>query len=109
LSYRTLSDPLDRHRMKRYDRMTHWLTYDLQRKWRLPLHVGVGYSVARPGTKRAQAEYFFGVGVSPQALLQQVFPSAAPSLKWLDLYHFGNQVQINKAAASPRKSKRNGH
>lgn len=108
LSYRTLSDPLDRHRMKRYDRMTHWLTYDLHRRLRLPLHVGVGYSVARPGTRRAQAEYFFGVGISPQALLKQIFPSAAPSLKWLDLYHFGNQVQINSAAASPRKSRRNG-
>ncbi len=108
LSYRTLSDPFDRRRMKRYDRMTHWLTYDLHRKWELPLHVGVGYSVQRAGTPRAKAEYFFGVGVSPQTLLKQIFPSAPQTLGWLDLYHFGNQVQINGANPSARKAKRNG-
>lgn len=108
LSYRTLSDPFDRHRMKRYDRMTHWLTYDLHRKWELPLHVGVGYSVQRAGTPRAKAEYFFGVGISPQTLLKQIFPSAPQTLGWLDLYHFGNQVQINTANSSVRKNKRSG-
>ncbi len=108
LSYRTLSDPFDRHRMKRYDRMTHWLTYDLDRRWKIPVHVGVGYSVHRAGTPRAKAEYFFGVGISPQALLKHVSPSASQSLGWLDLYHFGNQVQINKPNAPTRKAKRSG-
>lgn len=105
LSYRTLSDPFDRKRMKRYDRMTHWLTYDLQRKWKLPLHLGLGYSVQRAGTPRAKAEYYFGVGVSPQALVKNILPSAAQPLRWLNLYHFGNQVPINQVD-SPRKGKR---
>ncbi|MEK7728392.1 MAG: DUF2279 domain-containing protein [candidate division KSB1 bacterium] len=107
LSYRTLSDPFDRKRMKRYDRMTHWLTYDLQRRWKLPLHVGLGYSVHRAGTPRAKAEYFFGVGVSPQALVKNVFPSAAQPLRWLELYHFGNQVPINEAGTT-RKGRPHG-
>ncbi len=107
LSYRTLADPFDRKRMKRYDRMTHWLTYDLHRRWKLPLHIGLGYSVQRAGSPRAKAEYFFGVGVSPQALLKHVLPSAARPLGWLDLYHFGNQVPINEAGIS-RKGKRAG-
>lgn len=108
LSYRTLSDPFDRKRMKRYDRMTHWLTYDLERRWKLPLHIGLGYSVQRAGTPRAKAEYFFGVGISPRALVKNVFPSAAPPLRWLDLYHFGNQVPINEAGVTTRKAKRAG-
>ncbi len=108
LSYRTLSDPFDRKRMKRYDRMTHWLTYDLARRWKLPLHIGLGYSVQRAGTPRAKAEYFFGVGISPQALVKSVFPAAAPPLRWLDLYHFGNQVPINDAGVTTRKAKRAG-
>lgn len=108
LSYRTLSDPFDRKRMKRYDRMTHWLTYDLQRRLKLPLHVGLGYSVQRAGTPRAKAEYFFGVGISPQALVKNVLPAAASPLRWLDLYHFGNQVPINEAGVTTRKAKRAG-
>jgi hypothetical protein len=105
LSYRTPADPFDRKLMKRYDRMTHWLTYDLQRRWKLPLHLGLGYSVQRPGSPRANAQFFFGVGISPQALLKNVFPAAARPLSLLELYHFGNQVPINEAGMT-RKGKK---
>ncbi|NUM64933.1 hypothetical protein HUU39_06610 [candidate division KSB1 bacterium] len=42
-SYLTPADPFRHQTVKRYERMTHWLTYDLNRKFGLPLHLGFGY------------------------------------------------------------------
>jgi hypothetical protein len=106
LSYRTLADPFRRKTVKRYDRITHWLTYDLNRRWKIPLHLGLGYSLVnahRPGVK---SQYYFGVGISPSAVLEKFSPAAAKTLGWLDFYHFGNQVQLNDAGAASKSGRR---
>ena len=106
LSYRTLADPFRRSTVKRYDRITHWLTYDLNRAWRIPLHVGLGYSLVNAHRPGVQAQYYFGVGISPSAVLERFSPSAAKTLAWLDFYHFGNQVQLNEVSAAAKNGKR---
>lgn len=106
LSYRTLADPFRRSTVKRYDRLTHWLTYDLSRRWKIPLHVGLGYSVANARKPNAQAQYYFGIGISPRTLVAKFSPGAAKTLAWLDFYHLGNQVALNSISLAPKNARR---
>ncbi len=106
MSYRTLADPFRRSTVKRYDRITHWLTYDLNRRWKIPLHLGLGYSVVNARRPGVQAQYYIGVGISPVAVLDKIFPAAARPLAWLDFYHFGNQVVLNHVPVVSKKGKR---
>ncbi|MGH7496749.1 MAG: hypothetical protein ACREOO_30730 [bacterium] len=106
LSYRTLADPFRRSTVKRYDRITHWLTYDLNRRWKIPLHLGLGYSVVNARRTDVKSQYYFGVGISPSAVLEKFSPAAAKTLGWLDFYHFGNQVQLNNVAVVSKNGKR---
>ena len=105
ISYRTPADPFRRSTVKRYDRMTHWLTYDLHRVLRIPLHFGLGYSVVNAHRPGVQAQYFFGVGISPVVVLEKFFPKAVGPLAWLDFYHFGNQVQLNETAVPQTRAR----
>ncbi len=106
LSYRTLADPFRRSTVKRYDRITHWLTYDLNRRWKIPLHLGLGYSVVNVHKPSVKSQYYFGIGISPSALIEKFSPSAAKTLEWLDFYHFGNQVSLNDVHPASRDGKR---
>ncbi len=93
-SYLTPADPFRHKTVKRYERMTHWLTYDLNRKFGLPLHLGFGYGVRRPFRPQVTPQYFVGIGLSPITLLSQISPPLAKPLEFLRLYHFGNRLQI---------------
>lgn len=93
-SYLTPADPFRHQTVKRYERMTHWLTYDLNRKFGLPLHLGFGYGVRRPFRPQVTPQYFVGIGLSPIDLLSHISPPLAKPLEFLRLYHFGNRLQI---------------
>jgi len=94
LNYTSFGDVLQKKTLLKYDRMTHWLTYDLQRKVHLPLHVGVGYGVQNAFKPKVRSEYYLGVGFTPVAILQRYYPAAARPFAWLNMYHIGWQVQV---------------
>jgi hypothetical protein len=94
LNYTSFGDVLHKKTLLKYDRMTHWLTYDLQRQWRVPLHVGVGYGVQNAFKKNVRSEYYLGIGFTPVDILERYYPAAAKPLAWLNMYHVGWQVQI---------------
>ena len=94
LNYTSFGDVLQKKTLLKYDRMTHWLTYDLQRKVNLPLHVGVGYGVQNAFKPQVRSEYYLGVGFTPVAILQRYYPAAAKPFAWLNMYHIGWQVQV---------------
>jgi len=94
LNYTAFGDILQKKTLLKYDRMTHWLTYDLQRKVNLPLHVGVGYGVQNAFKPHVRSEYYLGVGFTPVAILERYFPAAAKPFSWLNMYHIGWQVQV---------------
>lgn len=93
-SYLTPADPFRHDTVKRYERMTHWLTYDLNRQWGIPLHLGFGYGVRHPFKPKVKPQYFFGIGLSPLEILSHLSPPAAKPLEFLRFYHFGNRMQI---------------
>jgi hypothetical protein len=94
LNYTAFGDVLHKKTLLKYDRMTHWLTYDLQRPWRVPLHVGLGYGVRNAFKPNVRSELYFGAGFTPVNILKRYSPEAAKSLAWLNMYHLGWQVQI---------------
>lgn len=93
-SYLTPADPFRHDTVKRYERMTHWLTYDLNRKLGIPLHLGFGYGVRHPFQPKVKPQYFVGIGLSPLVILSHLSPPAAKTLEFLRFYHFGNRMQI---------------
>ncbi|MDZ7269244.1 MAG: hypothetical protein ONB48_17145 [candidate division KSB1 bacterium] len=93
-SYLTPADPFRHKTVKRYERMTHWLTYDFNRKLGLPFHLGFGYGVRRPFRPQVTPQYFVGIGLSPIDLLSHISPPLAKPLEFLRLYHFGNRLQL---------------
>lgn len=93
-SYLTPADPFRHDTVKRYERMTHWLTYDLNRKFGMPLHVGLGYGVRHPFQPKVKPQYFIGIGLSPLEILSHLSAPAAKPLEFLQFYHFGNRMQI---------------
>lgn len=94
LNYTSFGDVLQKKTLLKYDRMTHWLTYDLQRQVNLPLHVGVGYGVQNAFKPQVHSEYYLGVGFTPVAILERYYPAAAKPFSWLNMYHIGWQVQV---------------
>lgn len=94
LNYTSFGDVLQKKTLLKYDRMTHWLTYDLHRQLNLPLHVGVGYGVQNAFKPRVRSEYYLGVGFTPVAILERYYPAAAKPFSWLNMYHIGWQVQV---------------
>lgn len=94
LNYTSFGDVLRKKTLLKYDRMTHWLTYDLQRKVNLPLHVGVGYGVQNAFKPQVRSEYYLGVGFTPVTILERYYPAAAKPFSWLNMYHIGWQVQV---------------
>ena len=94
LNYTSFGDVLQKKTLLKYDRMTHWLTYDLQRRLNLPLHVGVGYGVQNAFKPQVRSEYYLGVGFTPVAILERYYPAAAKPFAWLNMYHIGWQVQV---------------
>jgi len=94
LNYTSFGDVLQKKTLLKYDRMTHWLTYDLQRQVNLPLHVGVGYGVQNAFKPQVRSEYYLGVGFTPVAILERYYPAAAKPFAWLNMYHIGWQVQV---------------
>lgn len=94
LNYTSFGDVLQKKTLLKYDRMTHWLTYDLQRQVNLPLHVGVGYGVQNAFKPQVRSEYYLGVGFTPVAILERYYPAAAKPFSWLNMYHIGWQVQV---------------
>ncbi|MDZ7359371.1 MAG: YfiM family protein [candidate division KSB1 bacterium] len=94
LNYTSFGDVLHKKTLLKYDRMTHWLTYDLKRQWNVPLHVGIGYGVQNSFKPNVRSEIYLGVGLTPVDILERYYPAAAKPLAWLSMYHFGWQVQI---------------
>lgn len=94
LNYTSFGDVLQKKTLLKYDRMTHWLTYDLYRQLNLPLHVGVGYGVQNAFKPRVRSEYYLGIGFTPVAILERYYPAAAKPFSWLNMYHIGWQVQV---------------
>jgi hypothetical protein len=94
LNYTSFGDVLRKKTLLKYDRMTHWLTYDLQRQLNLPLHVGVGYGVQNAFKPQVRSEYYLGIGFTPVAILQRYYPAAAKPFAWLNMYHIGWQIQV---------------
>jgi hypothetical protein len=94
LNYMAFGDVLHKKTLLKYDRMTHWLTYDLRRQWRVPLHVGLGYGVRNAFKPNVRSELYLGAGLTPVNILERYYPAAAKSLGWLDMYHVGWHVQI---------------
>jgi hypothetical protein len=94
LNYTSFGDVLQKKTLLKYDRMTHWLTYDLQRQLNVPLHVGVGYGVQNAFKPQVRSEYYLGVGFTPVAILERYYPAAAKPFSWLNMYHIGWQVQV---------------
>ncbi len=94
LNYTSFGDVLQKKTLLKYDRMTHWLTYDLHRQLNLPLHVGVGYGVQNAFKPQVRSEYYLGIGFTPVAILQRYYPAAAKPFAWLNMYHIGWQIQV---------------
>jgi hypothetical protein len=94
LNYTEFGDILHKKTLLKYDRMTHWLTYDLERQWRMPLHLGLGYGVQNAFKPNVRSEFYVGVGLTPLDILERYYPAAAKPLAWLNMYHLGWQVQI---------------
>lgn len=94
LNYTSFGDVLHKKTLLKYDRMTHWLTYDMKQQWNVPLHVGVGYGVQNAFKPNVRSELYLGVGLTPVDILERYYPAAAKPLAWLSMYHFGWQVQV---------------
>jgi len=94
LNYTAFGDVFHKKTLLKYDRMTHWLTYDLKRRWQVPLHIGVGYGVHNAFKPSVRSEYYLGVGFTPVEILQRYYPAAAKPFAWLGMYHIGWQVQV---------------
>lgn len=94
LNYTAFGDVLHKKTLLKYDRMTHWLTYDLRRQLNLPLHIGVGYGVQNAFKPRVRSEYYLGIGFTPVAILERYYPAAAKPFAWLNMYNIGWQVQV---------------
>lgn len=94
LNYTAFGDVLHKKTLLKYDRMTHWLTYDLERQWRVPLNVGIGYGVQNAFKPSVRSEFYLGVGLTPVDILARYYPTAAKPLAWLNMYHLGWQVQV---------------
>lgn len=93
-SYLSPTDFFRRKKVLRYERMTHWLTFDLKRKWNLPIYLAAGYSVRHARRPKAHPEFYFGIGLSPLELADRVIPEAAKPLAFLRFYHFGSRTQL---------------
>ncbi|MCI0696256.1 DUF2279 domain-containing protein [candidate division KSB1 bacterium] len=94
LNYASFGDVLQKRTLLKYDRMTHWLTYNMKRQLHVPLDIGVGYGVQNAFKRNVRPEYYLGVGFTPVAILERYYPNAAKPLAWLKIYHVGGQVQI---------------
>lgn len=94
LNYTAFGDVFHKKTLLKYDRMTHWLTYDLERQWRVPLNVGIGYGVRNAFKPNVHSEFYLGVGVTPVDILARYYPTAAKPLAWLNMYHLGWQMQV---------------
>ncbi len=94
LNYASFSDVLHKRTLLKYDRMTHWLTYSMNRHLHVPLDVGVGYGVKNAFKRNVRSEYYVGVGFTPVAILERYSPNTAKPLAWLRIYHVGWQVQV---------------
>lgn len=97
-SYRTPADIFSEARLKDYGRMTHWLTYNLKRRLRVPLHIGLGYGVHNAFRSDVKSRFYASIGVSPADVMGWLFPSAVESLSWLGIYHLGWHIAFNKNA-----------
>jgi hypothetical protein len=93
-SYRAPTDVFQRQTLLKYDRMTHWLTYSLKRRWNIPLHVGLGYGIRDAFKSNVQSELYLGIGLTPVDILERYYPAAAKPLAWLGIYHLGWQFQV---------------
>ncbi|MDZ7290044.1 MAG: DUF2279 domain-containing protein [candidate division KSB1 bacterium] len=94
LNYTSFGDIFQKRTLLKYDRMTSWLTYDMERRWHIPLNVGVGYGVRNAHKPNVRSEVYLGLGFTPVDILERYYPAAAKPLAWLGIYHIGWQVQI---------------
>lgn len=92
------SHPLDFMRSETlldYNRMTHWLTYDLKSKTKLPVHVGLGYGVQNAFSTEVRSELYLGVGITASDLIHLYFPQSRGWLSWLNMYFFSLHFKIS--------------
>jgi hypothetical protein len=94
LNYTSFGDVLHKRTLLKYDRMTHWLTYCMERRLHMPLNIGVGYGVQNAFKRNVHSEIYLGLGFTPVDILTRYAPAAAKPLSWLGIYHVGWQVQI---------------
>ena len=93
-SYLSPLDPFRHNTVLNYNRMTHWLTYDLERTLRIPLYLALGYTVRNARRPKAHPEFYFGVGFSPVEIIERFSAPVAKPFEFLRFYHFGSRTQI---------------
>ncbi len=94
VSYRDFRDPLTAKKLLDYDRITHWMTYDLSDRFAFPMEVGIGYGVRNAFKKDVRPHLRIGVGVGLAKLMRLKNSRLAKPLQWLDVYQLGVHVQV---------------
>ena len=94
ISYRSPGDPFQIQKLKNYDRITHWLTMDLQKLLKIPLETGLGYGVTDAFKQTVRPRLFWGISIRWHTLLGLHQENVPAPLKILDVYRFGLQIHI---------------
>ena len=95
LSYLNILDITQRNKLLNYDRITHWLTYNLNSSIHIPLRIGLGYGVQSAFKKNVQSQLFLGLGFTLSDLVGKYVPSLQMPLGWLGIYQIGFQIKIS--------------
>ncbi|MDQ7053917.1 MAG: DUF2279 domain-containing protein [candidate division KSB1 bacterium] len=94
ISYRGLTDPLKKRKLLNYDRITHWLSVNLEPVVNVPVRAAVGYGVRHAFRKNARPKLFLGIGIGLGQLLKNRMLHLPGPFNWLDVYQVGVQFQV---------------
>ncbi len=94
VSYRGLTDPLQKQKLLNYDRITHWLAVEMEPLTGLPFHAAVGYGVSHTFQKNAHPKLLLGFGIGLGQLLKNHLIRLPGPFQWLDVYQIGVQFQV---------------
>ncbi len=94
ISYRGLTDPLKKRKLLNYDRITHWLSFNLEPVVNVPVRAAVGYGVRNAFRKNARPKLFLGIGIGLGQLLKNRMLHLPGPFNWLDVYQVGVQFQV---------------
>lgn len=94
ISYERVWDPFSRSTLLNYDRMTHWLSYDLQDIVGKPVTAALGYGVSQAFTPKVKPHFYLGVGMSLEGVLGKKAVEMPVFLRWLNMYQFGLRLEL---------------